>query len=126
MLQSIGCSQPATRNRRADTSDSHADRPVGISWSRLGNSAVESTDRGPCASGSLHGRGDDVVYYGAHGAVTGWTAAFTKKAMAIIYEQSKGIGWLINALCHQCLFAESVKRVLQIDDRLVRRIGQVI
>ena len=49
---------------------------------------------------------------------------FTKEAMAIIYEQSKGIGRLINALCDQCLFAVAIEQVSQIDDRLVQRAGQ--
>ena len=52
------------------------------------------------------------------------TAVFTKEAMAIIYEQSKGIWRLINALCDQCLFAVAIEQVLQIDDRLVQRAGQ--
>jgi hypothetical protein len=46
--------------------------------------------------------------------------------MAGIYEQSKGIGRLINALCDQCLFAGAIEGVAQIDDRLVQRVGQVI
>ena len=59
-------------------------------------------------------------------AATDRTDVFTKDAVAVIYEQSKGIGRLINALCDQCLFAGAIERVLQIDDRLVRRIGQGI
>jgi general secretion pathway protein A len=51
---------------------------------------------------------------------------FTKEAVAVVYEQSKGIGRLINALCDQCLFAGAIEHVSQIDDRLVRRVGQVI
>lgn len=51
---------------------------------------------------------------------------FTKEAVAVIYEQSKGIGRLINALCDQCLFAGAIEHVSQIDDRLVRRVGQII
>jgi len=35
---------------------------------RVGNSAVEPADRGPCASGSFHDRRDDVIYYGSHGS----------------------------------------------------------
>jgi hypothetical protein len=45
---------------------------------------------------------------------------------AVIYEQSKGVGRLINALCDQCLFAGAIEHVAQIDDRLVQRVGQVI
>jgi len=59
-------------------------------------------------------------------AATDRTDVFTKDAVAIIYEQSKGIGRLINALCDQCLFVGAIERVLQIDDRLVQRIGQGI
>lgn len=60
------------------------------------------------------------------GATTQRTDVFTKEAMAVIYEQSKGIGRLINALCDQCLFAGANDKVSQIDDRLVQRVGQVI
>ena len=59
------------------------------------------------------------------GAATHRTDVFTKEAMAIIYEQSKGIGRLINALCDQCLFAGAIEQVSQIDDRLVQRVGQI-
>ena len=59
------------------------------------------------------------------GAATDRTDIFTKEAMAIIYEQSRGIGRLINALCDQCLFAGAIEEVSQIDDRLVQRVGQV-
>ena len=54
------------------------------------------------------------------------TDVFTKEAVSAIYEQSKGIGRLMNALCDQCLLAEAIEHVLQIDDRLVQRIGQAI
>ena len=60
------------------------------------------------------------------GAVPHRTDVFTREAVAVIYEQSKGIGWLINALCDQCLFAGAIEHVSQIDDRLVRRVGHVI
>ena len=60
------------------------------------------------------------------GAVTHRTDVFTKEAVAVIYEQSKGIGRLINALCDRCLFAGATENVSQIDDRLVQRIGQFI
>jgi general secretion pathway protein A len=60
------------------------------------------------------------------GASTHRTDVFTKDAIAVIYEQSKGIGRLINALCDQCLFAGAVEHASQIDDRLVQRVGQVI
>lgn len=59
-------------------------------------------------------------------AATDRTDVFTKEALAVIYELSKGIGRLINALCDQCLFAGAIEHVLQIDDRLVQRVGQVI
>ncbi len=54
------------------------------------------------------------------------TDVFTKEAVAVIYTQSKGIGRLINAVCDQCLFAGAIEHVSQIDDRLVRRVGQII
>lgn len=60
------------------------------------------------------------------GAATYRTDVFTKEAVAVICEQSKGIGRLINALCDQCLFAGAIEHVSQIDDQLVRRVGQVI
>jgi type II secretory pathway predicted ATPase ExeA len=60
------------------------------------------------------------------GAAIHQTDVFTKEAVAVIYEQSKGIVRLINALCDQCLFARAIEHVSQIDDRLVRRVGQVI
>jgi type II secretory pathway predicted ATPase ExeA len=60
------------------------------------------------------------------GAATDRTGLFTKEAVAAIYEQSKGIGRLINALCDQCLFAGAIEQALQIDGRLVQRVGQVI
>jgi len=60
------------------------------------------------------------------GAATHRIDVFTKAAMAVIYEESKGIGRLINALCDQCLFAGAIEHVSQIDDQLVRRVGQVI
>jgi general secretion pathway protein A len=59
-------------------------------------------------------------------AATDRTDVFTKEAALAIYGQSKGIGRLINALCDQCLFAGAIEHVLQIDDQLVRRVGQVI
>lgn len=59
------------------------------------------------------------------GAATDRTDVFTKEAVAAIYEQSKGIGRLINALCDQCLFAGAMEHAGQVDDRLVLRIGQV-
>ena len=49
-----------------------------------------------------------------------------KVAMAVIYDESKGIGRFINAFCDQCLFAGANKHFSQIDDRLVQRVGQVI
>jgi type II secretory pathway predicted ATPase ExeA len=58
-------------------------------------------------------------------AATDRTDVFTKEAIAAIYEQSKGIGRLINALCDQCLFAGAIEHAVQVDDRLVLRIGQV-
>lgn len=58
------------------------------------------------------------------GAATHRTDVFTKEAAAVIFQQSKGIGRLINALCDHCLFAGANETVSQIDDRLVRRVGQ--
>jgi type II secretory pathway predicted ATPase ExeA len=60
------------------------------------------------------------------GAATHRTGMFTKEAVAIIYEQSKGIGRLINALSDRCLFAGAIENVSQIDDRFVQRVGQFI
>jgi general secretion pathway protein A len=60
------------------------------------------------------------------GVATHRTDVFTKEAVAVIYEQSKGIGRLINALCDQCLFAGAIEHVPQIDDRLVQRVGPCI
>jgi len=60
------------------------------------------------------------------GAATHRTDVFTKEAIAVIYDQSKGIGRLINALCDQCLFAGAVEHVSQIDDRIVQQVGKVI
>jgi type II secretory pathway predicted ATPase ExeA len=48
---------------------------------------------------------------------------FTKEAMAIIFEQSRGIGRVLNALCDQSLFAGAIEQVTQIDDHLVQRVG---
>lgn len=59
------------------------------------------------------------------GAATDRTDVFTKEAVAVIYEQSKGIGRLINALCDQCLFAGAIEHAVQIDDQLVWQVGQV-
>jgi hypothetical protein len=72
----------------------------------------------------VHGRGNDGVYYGTYGSRD--TSDRRVYERRVIYEQSKGIGWLINALCDQCLFAGAIEHVSQIDDRLVRRVGQVI
>ena len=60
------------------------------------------------------------------GAATHRTDVFTKEAVAVIYEQSNGIGRLINALCDQCLSAGAIENVSQIDDRLVQRVEQFI
>ena len=59
-------------------------------------------------------------------AATHWTGVFTKEAVAVIYERSKGIGRLIYALCDQYLFAGAIEDASQIDDRLVQRVGQFI
>jgi general secretion pathway protein A len=58
------------------------------------------------------------------GAATHRTDVFTKEAIAVIYEQSKGIGRLINALCDRCLFAGAIEKVSEIDDHLALRAGQ--
>jgi len=57
------------------------------------------------------------------GAAAHRTDVFTKEAGAVIYEQSQGIGRLINALRDQCLFVGAIEHVSQIDDRLVQRVG---
>lgn len=59
-------------------------------------------------------------------AATGWTVLVIKEAMAVMYEQGKRIVRLINAHYDQCLSAGAIEHVLQIDDRLVQRVGQVI
>lgn len=59
------------------------------------------------------------------GAATDRTDVFTKEAIAVIYEQSKGIGRLINALGDQCLLAGAIEHAAQIDDQLVQQVGQV-
>lgn len=58
------------------------------------------------------------------GIATHRTDVFTKEAVAAIYEQTQGIGRLINALCDQCLFAGSLENMVEINDRLVQRVGQ--
>jgi general secretion pathway protein A len=58
------------------------------------------------------------------GAATHRTDVFTKEAIVVIYEQSKGIGRLINALCDRCLFAGAIEKVSEIDDHLVLRAGE--
>lgn len=60
------------------------------------------------------------------GAATHRTDVFTKEAVAVMYEQSKGMGRLMNARCDQCLTAGAIEHVAQIDDRLVQRVGHVI
>ena len=60
------------------------------------------------------------------GAVTHRTDVFTKEAVAVIYEQNKGIGRLINGHCDQCLFAGATENVAQIDERLAERVGQFV
>jgi general secretion pathway protein A len=59
------------------------------------------------------------------GAATDRVDVFTKEAVAVIYDQSKGIGRLINALCDQCLFAGAIEHALQIDDRLAQQVSQL-
>jgi general secretion pathway protein A len=61
---------------------------------------------------------------GRMAAMTRRTDVFTKEAVAVIYEQTKGIGRLVNALCDRCLFAGAIERVSQIDARFVERAGQ--
>jgi type II secretory pathway predicted ATPase ExeA len=59
-------------------------------------------------------------------AVTHRAEVYTKEAMAVIYEQSRGIGRLINALCDQCLLGGAIEKVSQVDGQLVQRVGQFI
>jgi general secretion pathway protein A len=69
---------------------------------------------------------ETTAYIGARmEAVTDRTDVFTKEAIASIFEQSRGIGRVINTLCDQCLFAGAIEQVTQIDDRLVQRVGPV-
>ena len=58
------------------------------------------------------------------GSATHRTDVFTKEAIAVIYEQSRGIGRLINALCDHCLFAGAIEKASQIDARLVQQAAQ--
>jgi general secretion pathway protein A len=52
---------------------------------------------------------ETTAYIGARmGAVTDRTDVFTKEAIASIFEQSGGIGRVINALCDQCLSHRSM------------------
>jgi type II secretory pathway predicted ATPase ExeA len=60
------------------------------------------------------------------GAAAHRTAVCTKEAVGVIYEQRRGIGRLIEAHCDESLFAGAIEHVLQIGDRLVQRVGQVI
>jgi len=59
-------------------------------------------------------------------AVTHRTDVCTKEAVAVMYEQSKGIGRRMNARCDRCLFAGAVANAAPIDDRLVQRVWHVI
>jgi len=60
------------------------------------------------------------------GAAAHRTEVCTKEAVGVIYEQCRGIGRLIEAHCDQCLLAGAIGHILQIGDRLVQRVGQVI
>lgn len=60
------------------------------------------------------------------GAAAHRTEVCTKEASGVSYEQRRGIGRLIEAHCDQSLLAGVIEHVLQIGDRLVRRVGQVI
>jgi hypothetical protein len=44
---------------------------------------------------------------------------FTNDAVAVIHGLTKGIGRHYSALCNQYLFAGTIEKVSQIDDRLV-------
>lgn len=56
-------------------------------------------------------------------AVTHRQDLFTKEAMELIYEQTQGIGRLINALCDACLMAGAQEHLREIDAALVGRVG---
>ena len=58
------------------------------------------------------------------GAATHRTDVFTKEAIAVIYEQSKGIGRLINALCDRCLFAGAMRRSRRLTATLLSEQGK--
>lgn len=60
------------------------------------------------------------------GAAAHRTEVCTREAVGVIYEQRGGIGRLIEAHCDQWLLAGASGQVLQIGDRLVQRVGQVI
>ena len=59
------------------------------------------------------------------GAATDRIEVFTKEAIAVIFELSRGVGRVINALCDQCLFSGAIEQVSQIDGRLVQQVWQV-
>jgi type II secretory pathway predicted ATPase ExeA len=91
-----------------------------------GNSAIEPVDVGPCASGLLTAE-EPTSYITVHmAAATEWTGLFIKEAMAVMYEQGRRIVRLLNAHCDQRLSAGAIEHDLQLDERLVQRVGTVI
>jgi hypothetical protein len=102
--RSMICSLPAARNQYADT-------PRTGSLRRVAKSHPSSDD-----DGTMNSEVDYTAYLGLRALPID----------AVIYEQGNGIGRLINALCDQCLFTGVIEHVLQTDDRLVQRVGQVI
>jgi len=104
----------------------YADRPAGIASWCCGNSAIEPVDVGPCASGLLTAE-EPTSYITVHmAAATEWTGLFIKEAMAVMYEQGRRIVRLLNAHCDQRLSAGAIEHDLQLDERLVQRVGTVI
>lgn len=97
------CSLPAARNQYADTPHTGSLRRV-------------SKEHLPSDDGTMNSTVNYTIYLGLRALPID----------AVIDEQVNGIGRLINALCDQCLFTGAIEHVLQTDDRLVQRVGQVI
>jgi type II secretory pathway predicted ATPase ExeA len=91
-----------------------------------GNSAIEPADGGPRTSGPFTAEAPTSYITARTGAATEGTGLLIKEARAVMYAQGKRIARLINAHCDQCLSGGAIEHVLQIDDRLVQRVGQVL
>lgn len=102
--RSMVCSLPAARNQYADTPHTGSLR------------RVEKEHPPSDGDGTMNSEVDCTKYLGLRALPID----------PVIYEQGNGIGRLINALCDQCRFTGAIEHVLQSDDRLVQRVGQVI